>query len=150
MPRRVRPVGHDDRRYAMVAIAVLAALLPTLGPLRLIPEMIPLIALYELSILLAAALARPAPRPPPRYLRGRTDLIWSATRRAPGADPKAHQEDLVPDASDRVRRRTPNPGAVNTQAFLRPIPAAAGLGQRAGGLVEKVWVDRVLEEEQLD
>jgi Sec-independent protein secretion pathway component TatC len=61
MPRRVRPVGHDDRRYAMVAIAVLAALLPTLDPLRLIPEMIPLIALYELSILLAAALARPGP-----------------------------------------------------------------------------------------
>jgi len=50
-----------NRRYAIVAIAVLAALLPTLDPLTLILEMIPLIALYELSILLAAALARPGP-----------------------------------------------------------------------------------------
>ena len=51
-----------NRRYAIVAIAVIAALLPTLDPLTLILEMIPLIALYELSILLAAALARPAPK----------------------------------------------------------------------------------------
>jgi sec-independent protein translocase protein TatC len=50
-----------NRRYAIVAIAVIAALLPTLDPLTLILEMIPLIALYELSILLAAALARPGP-----------------------------------------------------------------------------------------
>jgi sec-independent protein translocase protein TatC len=48
-----------NRRYAIVAIAVVAALLPTLDPLTLILEMIPLIALYELSILLAAALVRP-------------------------------------------------------------------------------------------
>lgn len=40
-----------------MAIAVIAALLPTLDPLTLILEMIPLIALYELSIPLAAALA---------------------------------------------------------------------------------------------
>jgi sec-independent protein translocase protein TatC len=49
------------RRYAIVAIAVLAALLPTLDPLTLILEMIPLIALYELSIWLASALGRPSP-----------------------------------------------------------------------------------------
>jgi sec-independent protein translocase protein TatC len=47
------------RRYAIVAIAVLAALLPTLDPLTLILEMIPLILLYELSIWLAAALGKP-------------------------------------------------------------------------------------------
>jgi sec-independent protein translocase protein TatC len=44
---------RGKRRYAIVAIAVLAALLPTLDPLTLVLEMLPLIALYELSILLA-------------------------------------------------------------------------------------------------
>ena len=47
------------RRYAIVLIAVLAALLPTLDPLTLILEMIPLLLLYELSIWLASALGRP-------------------------------------------------------------------------------------------
>jgi sec-independent protein translocase protein TatC len=47
------------RRYAIVAIVVLASLLPTLDPLTLILESIPLYALYELSILLAAAWGRP-------------------------------------------------------------------------------------------
>ena len=49
------------RRYAIVAIAVLAALLPTLDPLTLILEMIPLILLYEMSIWLASVLGRPSP-----------------------------------------------------------------------------------------
>ena len=40
---------------------MLAALLPTLDPLTLILEMIPLILLYELSIWLASALGRPSP-----------------------------------------------------------------------------------------
>jgi sec-independent protein translocase protein TatC len=52
---------RKNRRYAIVAIAVIAALLPTLDPLTLILEMIPLIALYEGSIWLASALGRPAP-----------------------------------------------------------------------------------------
>jgi Sec-independent protein secretion pathway component TatC len=43
-----------------VAIVVLASLLPTLDPLTLILESIPLYALYELSILLAARFGRPA------------------------------------------------------------------------------------------
>jgi sec-independent protein translocase protein TatC len=47
------------RRYAIVGIAVLAALLPTIDPVTLILEIIPLLALYELSILLAQALGRP-------------------------------------------------------------------------------------------
>jgi sec-independent protein translocase protein TatC len=42
-----------SRRYAIVAIAVLAALLPTLDPITLMLEMVPLLALYELSIQLA-------------------------------------------------------------------------------------------------
>jgi sec-independent protein translocase protein TatC len=50
-----------SRRYAIVAIAVIAALLPTLDPLTLILEMIPLILLYELSIWLASTLGRPSP-----------------------------------------------------------------------------------------
>ncbi len=49
-----------SRRYAIVAIVVLASLLPTLDPLTLILESIPLYLLYELSILLAARFGRPA------------------------------------------------------------------------------------------
>jgi sec-independent protein translocase protein TatC len=52
---------RKGRRYAIVVIAVLASLLPTLDPLTLILEMIPLILLYELSIWLATFLGRPAP-----------------------------------------------------------------------------------------
>ncbi len=48
-----------SRRYAIVAIVVLASLLPTLDPLTLILESIPLYALYELSIVMAAAWGRP-------------------------------------------------------------------------------------------
>ncbi len=51
---------RKGRRYAIVVIAVVASLLPTLDPLTLLLEMIPLIALYELSIWLASALGRPA------------------------------------------------------------------------------------------
>jgi sec-independent protein translocase protein TatC len=51
---------RKGRRYAIVAIAVLASLLPTLDPVTLLLEMVPLIALYELSIWLASALGRPS------------------------------------------------------------------------------------------
>ena len=49
---------RKNRRYAILVIAIVAAFLPTVDPLTLILEMIPLIVLYELSIVLAAALAR--------------------------------------------------------------------------------------------
>lgn len=52
---------RKGRRYAIVIIAVLAALLPTLDPLTLILEMIPMLFLYEFSIWLATVLGRPAP-----------------------------------------------------------------------------------------
>jgi sec-independent protein translocase protein TatC len=39
-----------NRRYAVLAIAVIAALLPTLDPVTLLLEMVPLLLLYELSI----------------------------------------------------------------------------------------------------
>ena len=40
-------------------IAVLAALLPTVDPVTMLIEMVPLIVLFELSIVLAALLGRP-------------------------------------------------------------------------------------------
>jgi sec-independent protein translocase protein TatC len=50
-----------NRGYAIVVISIVAALLPTIDPVTLLLEMVPLIALYELSILLARAFGRPAP-----------------------------------------------------------------------------------------
>lgn len=56
----VTPEGlRRNRRFAIVGIAVLAALLPTIDPVTLILEMIPLILLYELSIVLARFFGRP-------------------------------------------------------------------------------------------
>ncbi len=56
----VTPEGlARNRRYAIVVLAILAALLPTIDPVTLILEIIPLLALYELSILLAKAIGRP-------------------------------------------------------------------------------------------
>jgi sec-independent protein translocase protein TatC len=52
------------RRYAILAIAVIAALLPTLDPVTLVLEMLPLLALYEASIQVARVFApRPALAP---------------------------------------------------------------------------------------
>ena len=54
------PAGlRRNRRYAILACAVLAALLPTIDPVTLILEMVPLIVLYEASILLAQAFGQP-------------------------------------------------------------------------------------------
>ena len=49
-----------SRRYAIVAIVILASLLPTLDPVTLILESVPFYALYELSILLASRWGRPS------------------------------------------------------------------------------------------
>jgi sec-independent protein translocase protein TatC len=48
------------RRYAILVMAVLAAMLPTIDPITMIIEMVPLLILYELSILLASAFGRPS------------------------------------------------------------------------------------------
>jgi sec-independent protein translocase protein TatC len=48
-----------NRRYAYLAIAVIAAALPGVDPVSMLIEMVPLLALYELSILLARAFGRP-------------------------------------------------------------------------------------------
>jgi sec-independent protein translocase protein TatC len=54
-PQKLR----ENRRYAILGIAVLAALLPTIDPVTLLLEMVPLVILYEASIWLAQALGRP-------------------------------------------------------------------------------------------
>ena len=51
----------ENRRYAYLAIAVLAAALPGVDPVTMLIEMVPLLVLYELSILLARVLGRPGP-----------------------------------------------------------------------------------------
>jgi sec-independent protein translocase protein TatC len=51
---------RHNRRYAILGCAVLAALLPTIDPVTMLIEMVPLIVLYELSILLASAWGRPS------------------------------------------------------------------------------------------
>ncbi|HEX8068123.1 MAG TPA: twin-arginine translocase subunit TatC [Thermoleophilaceae bacterium] len=48
-----------NRRYAILACAVLAALLPTIDPVTMMLEMIPLVVLYELSIVLAKVFGTP-------------------------------------------------------------------------------------------
>ena len=51
---------RDNRRYAVLVIAVLAMLLPGTDPITLVLSMIPLLLLYEASILVAALLDRRA------------------------------------------------------------------------------------------
>lgn len=48
-----------NRRYAVLVIAILAALLPTIDPVTMLLEMVPLLVLYELSIVLARLLVKP-------------------------------------------------------------------------------------------
>lgn len=54
-PKKLR----KNRRYAYLVIVVLAAFLPTIDPVTLLLETIPLILLFEGSILLASALIKP-------------------------------------------------------------------------------------------
>jgi sec-independent protein translocase protein TatC len=59
-PRQLR----QNRRYAILVIAVLAMLLPGTDPLTMLLAMAPLLVLYEGSILLAGLLERRATRTP--------------------------------------------------------------------------------------
>lgn len=54
-PQKLR----KNRRYAILVIAVLAAFLPTIDPVTLILEMVPLLLLYEFSILFAGWMVKP-------------------------------------------------------------------------------------------
>jgi len=49
----------SNRRYAYLVIAIIAAALPGVDPVSMILEMVPLLVLYELSILLARAFGTP-------------------------------------------------------------------------------------------
>ena len=49
----------ENRRYAYLIIAVVAAALPGVDPVTMLIEMVPLLVLFELSILLARVLGRP-------------------------------------------------------------------------------------------
>jgi sec-independent protein translocase protein TatC len=55
----------QNRRYAYVVLLVIAMLLPGTDPVTMLIEAAPLIALYELSVLLARAIGRP-PEPAAR------------------------------------------------------------------------------------
>lgn len=48
-----------NRRYAYLLISIIAAALPGVDPISMLIEMVPLLALYELSILLARAFGTP-------------------------------------------------------------------------------------------
>jgi sec-independent protein translocase protein TatC len=48
-----------NRRYAYLVIAIVAAALPGVDPISMLIEMVPLLVLYELSILLARAFDSP-------------------------------------------------------------------------------------------
>lgn len=49
----------SNRRYAYLVIAIVAAALPGVDPISMLIEMVPLLILFELSILLARAFGRP-------------------------------------------------------------------------------------------
>jgi sec-independent protein translocase protein TatC len=51
---------RSKRRYAYLACTVLAAALPGVDPVTMLIETVPLILLYEASILLAAAFGSPS------------------------------------------------------------------------------------------
>jgi sec-independent protein translocase protein TatC len=50
----------SNRRYAILVIAIIAAALPGVDPVTMLIEMIPLVLLYELSIVLARLFGGPA------------------------------------------------------------------------------------------
>ena len=60
-PRQLR----QWRRYAYLAIAVVAALLPSVDPVSMLIEMVPLIILFELSIVMASLFGQPGGRTAP-------------------------------------------------------------------------------------
>jgi sec-independent protein translocase protein TatC len=49
-----------NRRYAYLVCTIIAAALPGVDPISMILEALPLIVLFELSILLAKAFGRPS------------------------------------------------------------------------------------------
>src|SRR5258705_1506836 len=56
-----------NRRYAILVCSVVASALPGVDPVSMLLEMLPLVALFELSILLARAFGRPSGEPVERW-----------------------------------------------------------------------------------
>ena len=56
----------QNRRYAYLVIAVVAMVLPGTDPVSMLLEMVPLIVLFEASLVLARVVATPAQADPPR------------------------------------------------------------------------------------
>ena len=54
---------RSNRRYAYLLIAIVAAALPGVDPISMLIEMVPLLVLYELSIVLARAFGEPVAPP---------------------------------------------------------------------------------------
>jgi sec-independent protein translocase protein TatC len=65
-PRQLR----RHRRHAIVVIAVVAMLLPGTDPVTMLIAMVPLVVLYELSIVLASVLGRPPRERPEERVEG--------------------------------------------------------------------------------
>jgi sec-independent protein translocase protein TatC len=55
----------QNRRYAILVIAIAAAALPGVDPVTMLIEMVPLVLLFEISIVLARAFGRPEAGPVP-------------------------------------------------------------------------------------
>ena len=49
-----------NRRYAILVIAILAAFLPSIDPVTLLLEIVPIVLLYEMSIIMARMIGSPA------------------------------------------------------------------------------------------
>ena len=54
-----------NRRYAILVIAVLAMLLPGTDPITMLISMVPLVVLFEGSLILARVIGGPEPEPEP-------------------------------------------------------------------------------------
>ena len=82
-PRQLR----KSRRYALVIIAVVAALLPGQDPVTMLMLMLPLVVLYEASILFASLLERRMKR---ARAREEAEMAAAGDDRALSTDPEAH------------------------------------------------------------
>ena len=88
---KVEPADSKNRRYAYLGCAVVAAALPGVDPVSMLLETAPLIALYELSIVLARVFGEPE-RDPAQRAGGREAL---ARHRPPWGAFIPHSLDLL-------------------------------------------------------
>jgi sec-independent protein translocase protein TatC len=77
---------RKNRRYAILVIAVIAMLMPGQDPVTMLSMMLPMIVLYEGSILLASLLDRRAARARAREAAGDDAASTELTHSDPDAD----------------------------------------------------------------